>query len=77
MLFAWLNVGATELDGATDVEDPSEVTLDETVVPQAAKTTASVDINVPFLICMFIVYLLMNSYKHNIKVAKVKMMKIS
>jgi hypothetical protein len=66
MLFAWLNVGATELDGATelvgateldgatDVEDPSEVTLDETVVPQAANTTASVDINVPFLICMFI-----------------------
>jgi hypothetical protein len=63
--------------GATDVEDPSEVTLDETVVPQAAKTTASVDINVPFLICMFIVYLLMNSYKFNIKVSMVKMMKIS
>jgi hypothetical protein len=75
--------GAAELDAA-ELEaaelEAAELEAEElgvlTTMVQEANTTASVDINVPFLICMFIVYLLMNSYAFNIKVWLNRLMKI-
>jgi len=63
------------VEEATDVvEEASELDAldDETVVPHAAKITASEANKVPFLNCMFIVFLLMNSYDLNIKEVFVK-----
>jgi hypothetical protein len=45
----------------------AELETEELGVAQAAKTKANVANMVPFFNCMFIVYLLMNSYAFNIK----------
>jgi len=54
-----------ELDGAAEDEELETAELDG--VAQAAKIMPSAANIFPFFNCMFIVYLLMNSYSNNIK----------
>ena len=88
MLFDVVKAGSSE-DGVTEETTVDEATVDEASVddatelpgvdevapPHAAKITAKPASKLPLDKCMFIVYLLMNSYIHILRDAFVKLIK--